>query len=164
MVWRHRSVTPQPAAVVNGNTWTRIKGRLLPDSLLYQTKQWRLDKERRFTHTTTLHLADCWTRGICNFQIHFAILRNIARCPFIAGTFWWQDNWNVSCRKVCNGLWLEVGVGCNSGCQGRLVSIMTVLLTEQSVNLGSIPSRYRDLSPYHSFQIGCGQIEIQFNG
>ena len=161
MVWRHRSVTPQPAAVVNDSTWTRIKGRQLPDSLLYPTRQWRQDEERGFTHTITLHLA-VEQRGICNCQIHFAIFRNIARCPFVAGKVWWQDNWNVSCRKVCNGLWLKVGVGCNSGCQGRLVIIMTVLLTEQPENLGSIPCRY--LSAYHSFQTGCGQMAIQFNG
>jgi len=41
---------------------------------------------------------------------------------------------------------------------------VTVLLTEQSENLGSIPCRYRDLSAYHSFQTDCGQMEIQFNG
>jgi hypothetical protein len=48
---------------------------------------------------------------------------------------------HLSC-KVCNGLWLKVGVGCDSGSQGRVVIIMTVLLTEQSVNLGSIPCKY----------------------
>jgi hypothetical protein len=41
---------------------------------------------------------------------------------------------------------------------------MTVLLTEQSVNLGSIPCKYRVLSSYRGFQIGCGQMEIQFSG